>query len=159
MTAGGRDDPGSHHSWRENGRMHFSQQRWADPRHAERVTGHLHTATSRLEALGQPLGAWNQGCSGRYEVALLRLINPPCRASGQWTAQLSAKAWDVQCVEQPASEQTENRGLNHQVASQVLMESSYTNYGPEYSIASSGSDRVECIYSGFFGAKPIIVFG
>lgn len=108
MTAGGRDDPGSHHSWRENGRMHFSQQRWADPRHAERVTGHLHTATSRLEALGQPLGAWNQGCSGRYEVALLRLINPPCRASGQWTAQLSAKAWDVQCVEQPASEQTEN---------------------------------------------------
>lgn len=108
MMAGGRDDPGSHHSWRENGRTHFSQQRWADSRRAERVTGRLHTATSRLGALRQPLGGWNRGCSGHYEVALLRLIDPPCRASGQWTARLSAKTWDAQCVEQPASEQTEN---------------------------------------------------
>ena len=77
-------------------------------RRAERVTGRLHTATSRLGALRQPLGGWNRGCSGHYEVALLRLIDPPCRASGQWTARLSAKTWDAQCVEQPASEQTEN---------------------------------------------------
>lgn len=85
MTMGRMQDPGSRCSWGENGRTHFSQERWADPRRGERGTGHLHTTASHLAALRHPLRGWNRGRSGRYEVALPRLINTPAeQQAGGW---------------------------------------------------------------------------